>query len=97
MLSKDDILTKLKSMLPMLSSEYAVERIGLFGSFNNGDESADSDIDLLVTLKRPIGWKFFTLQILLEETFERGVDLFTERSIRQEFKTHILSSVEYVK
>ncbi|HKK38028.1 MAG TPA: nucleotidyltransferase domain-containing protein, partial [Cryomorphaceae bacterium] len=60
MLSKNDILFKLKSMLPMLSSQFAVERIGLFGSFNNGDESADSDIDLLVTLKRPIGWKFFT-------------------------------------
>ena len=97
MLSKDDILTKLKLMLPMLSSEYAVERIGLFGSFINGEESKDSDIDLLVKLNRPIGWKFFTLQILLEETFGKKVDLITEKGIREEFKSHILTSVEYVQ
>jgi len=97
MLSKDDILTTLKSMLPMLSSEYAVERIGLFGSFINGEESKDSDIDLLVTLDRPIGWKFFTLQILLEDTFGKKVDLTTEKGLRTELKQQILETVEYVK
>ena len=97
MLSKNDILTKLKSMLPMLSSQFAVERIGLFGSFCNGDESADSDIDLLVTLERPIGWKFFTLQILLEETFGKKVDLVSEKGLRTELKQQILETVEYVK
>lgn len=97
MLSKDDILTTLKSMLPMLSSEYAVERIGLFGSFINGEESKDSDIDLLVTLDRPIGWKFFTLQILLEDTFGKKVDLTTENGLRTELKQQILETVEYVK
>ncbi|MGB6035876.1 MAG: nucleotidyltransferase domain-containing protein [Cryomorphaceae bacterium] len=89
MLSKDDILTKFKSMLPMLSTEYAVERIGLFGSYINGEESKDSDIDLLVRLDRPIGWKFFTLQILLEETFGKKVDLITEKGLRTELKQQI--------
>lgn len=81
----------------MLSAEYAVKSVGLFSSFSRGDVNKESDIDMLVEFSRPIGWKFFTLQILLEETFGKKVVLITERSIRPELKPHILTSVEYVQ
>jgi predicted nucleotidyltransferase len=95
MLSKKDILDKLKELKPLLSEEYAVKEIGLFGSFANNEASEDSDIDLLVELSRPIGWQYFTLQIYLESIFGRQVDLVTKNALKEQIKDSILAQVNY--
>mgnify|MGYP002338706452 CR=1 FL=1 len=40
---------------------YGVKEIGLFGSFSEDLYSENSDIDLLVVLEKPIGWRFLYL------------------------------------
>ncbi len=45
MLNKNDILDKLRELKPILSEEYAVKEIGIFGSFANNEASDESDID----------------------------------------------------
>ncbi len=95
MLSKKDILDKLKELKPLLSEEYAVKEIGIFGSFANNEASEDSDIDLLVELSRPIGWQYFTLQIYLESIFGRKVDLVTKNALKEQIKDSILAQVNY--
>ena len=76
--------------------EFSVREIGLFGSFAVGNPSDTSDIDLLVELERPIGWKFFSLELLLERMFNRKIDLVTKNAIRKEMKGRILNEVHYV-
>jgi uncharacterized protein len=96
MLSRTEILTKLFELKPMLHREYAVKEIGLFGSFADDTFDDHSDIDILVELEKPIGWKFFTLEIFLENTFGRRINLVTKNALKEQIKDSILSSVNYV-
>ncbi|ALO17214.1 Nucleotidyltransferase domain protein [Salinivirga cyanobacteriivorans] len=93
--SKSDILNKLRELKPILSKEYAVKRIGLFGSFANNSADQNSDIDLLVELDKPIGWKFFSLEIYLEKVFGRKIDLVTKNALKEQIKNDILNKVNY--
>ena len=58
--------------------------------------SDDSDIDLVVELERPIGWKFLTLEIYLESIFNRKVDLVTKKALKSQLKDQILDEVKYI-
>jgi len=96
MITRDYILLKLKDLKPTLQKEFAVSKIGLFGSFSDGTFSDESDIDLLVELERPIGWKFFSLELYLEQVFNRRVDLVTKSALKEPIKNTILNQVKYV-
>ncbi len=96
MTTKADILKKLEELKPTLQKEYAVKRIGLFGSFADQSFSENSDIDLLVELEKPIGWKFFTLELFLQNVFGRKIDLVTKNALRKQIRDNILQKVNYV-
>lgn len=96
MITKDDILTTLKELKPTLYQNYSVIEIGLFGSFSEGDFTEESDIDILVELEKPIGWKFFSLELYLEQIFKRKIDLVTKNALKNQIKDNILNQVNYV-
>ena len=96
MITRNYILLKLKELKPTLRKEFAVREIGLFGSFSDETSSEESDIDLLVELERPIGWKFFSLELYLEKVFNRKVDLVTKSALKEPIKNTILNQVNYV-
>ncbi|MBF9253350.1 nucleotidyltransferase family protein [Pontibacter sp. 172403-2] len=96
MMTKQDILSKLKELKPELYKDYAVKEIGLFGSFSDESYNESSDIDLLVELEKPIGWKFFSLELHLEKIFGRKIDLVTKNALKDQIKDGILKQVEYV-
>ena len=95
MSSKNEILSKLKDLKPILQSEYSVKEIGIFGSFATNEATIDSDIDVLVEFEKPIGWKYFTLEIYLEKILGRKIDLVTKNSLKDQLKEGILSQVNY--
>jgi uncharacterized protein len=95
MLSRENILSKLKELKPALSRDYSVKEIGLFGSFTNDTFSDESDIDIIVELEKPIGWGFFSLEIYLEKVFGRKVDLVTRNALKDQMKDNILKQVNY--
>ncbi|MCH8127877.1 nucleotidyltransferase domain-containing protein [candidate division KSB1 bacterium] len=41
-----------------LETEYGVTKIGIFGSALKGTLTEDSDLDIFVEFKHPIGFKF---------------------------------------
>lgn len=96
MISKNDILNTLSDLKPILHRDYAVKEIGLFGSFSDDSYTDDSDIDLLVEFERPIGWKYFSLEIYLENIFGRKIDLVTKNALKEQIKDKILNQVKYV-
>lgn len=66
----------------------------MFGSYVRGEETPDSDIDLLVQLKpasqRPrLGLKFFGLQNELSQLIGREVDLVTEEGLSPYIRPYI--------
>lgn len=96
MITKTDILSKLRELKPELNKQFAVKEIGLFGSFSDNSNSEESDIDILVELERPIGWKIFTLEIYLEKVFGRKIDLVTTNALKEQIRDSILKQVNYV-
>ena len=95
-ISRTDIEAKLKTLLPLLQKEYKVSKIGYFGSFSTGNQDEQSDVDILVEFSQPCGWKFFTLEKLLEEQFGREVDLVTSSAIKKQLKSSIIEQVKYI-
>ena len=63
-----DLLRKYFSTQPVLKA-------WLFGSFSRGEETQDSDVDIIVSLdkSKPIGLKFFGMWSDLEELLGRKV------------------------
>ena len=96
MISKAILLTKLTELKPELLEEYAVKEIGLFGSFSDDSFTDDSDIDIIVELEKPIGWKFFTLEIYLGKIFGRKIDLVTKGALKEQMIDSILEQVTYI-
>jgi len=96
MLTKKEILFKLYELKPDLHENFAVRKIGLFGSFADDAGTENSDIDILVELDRPIGWKFFSLEIYLEQILGRKIDLVTLNGLKSQIRDRILKQVEYV-
>jgi len=68
----------------------------LFGSFSDETNSEESDIDLLVELEKPIGWKFFSLELYLEKIFNRKIDLVTKNALKEQIRESILNKINYV-
>ncbi|MBW6491623.1 MAG: nucleotidyltransferase domain-containing protein [Lentimicrobium sp.] len=96
MVTKNDIILKLKELKPLLQKDYSVREIGLFGSFSDETFTEESDIDLLVEFEKPIGWKFFSLEIYLGKIFNRKIDLVTKNALKDQIKESILAKVNYV-
>ena len=96
MLSKAEILSKLKELKPVLYKDFAVKKIGLFGSYSNYSNTNESDIDILIELEKPIGWKFFTLELYLEKVFNKKIDLVTLNALKEQLKDDILKRVDFV-
>ena len=64
-------------------SSQPVLKVWLFGSFSRGEETKDSDVDIMVSLdkSKPIGLKFFGMWSDLEELLGRKVDLVSEGTL----------------
>ena len=78
---------EVQKMIPKIQAYLAtqpVERAYLFGSCSRGEETKDSDIDILVKLdySQPIGMKYFSMITDLEYQFGRTVDLVSEDGLQ---------------
>jgi Predicted nucleotidyltransferases len=73
-----------KNILPPLRPY--VKKIAVFGSFARGEDTSDSDIDILVDLKPPgqrpvLGLKWFGLEQELSHILGRKVELVSESAL----------------
>ena len=77
---------------------FGVKNIGLFGSFVRGDQTPDSDIDILIefTPEKHTFDNFMDVAFLLEKILERKVDLVTPEALSPHIGPHILKEVERV-
>lgn len=96
MLSRTEIENKLQEIKPLLVAKFHVNRIGYFGSYTNGQQTNNSDLDLLVEFSQPIGWEFFTLERFLEQALGLPVDLVTKNALKERIRETILNQVIYI-
>jgi uncharacterized protein len=83
------ILDLQKKIIPILEKN-GVVRASIFGSFARGDDTPESDVDVLIELKEPRGLLFLAgLKFDLEDAIEKKVDLLTYGSINPRLEKYI--------
>ena len=82
MKTTDEIQTSLRVCKPILEKEYGVTRLAVFGSYARSEQSEESDVDLLVELRQPMGLRFVHLAKFLETVVGLKVDLLTPDAIK---------------
>lgn len=90
----NEVLTLLRALQPAIRAQFRAEIIGVFGSFARGEQTAASDLDVLVRFQE--GASLFDLVALgdyLESVLGRKVDILSERAIRPEIKEKILTDL----
>ena len=80
-----------------LYQKYKIKEIGIFGSFVRGEESKESDVDIVVEFEEVPGLiKFIEIEEYLSKLLGRKVDLVRKPAIREELKDKILKEVVYI-
>jgi len=77
-------------------AEYGIKQIGFFGSVARGDQTAESDVDVVVDAPE-LGLNAVSLWLKLEEVFNKSVDLVIKSEyMRERFKNRIEKEAIYV-
>ena len=88
-----NVLKKNKSYL---QKKYFIDEIGIFGSYSRGEQNRKSDIDLLVSFRKPIGLEFVDLSEELEELLNNKVDLVSKGALKKRMYEFIKLEIVYV-
>jgi predicted nucleotidyltransferase len=76
----------LRRIIAPLAEKYEIPAVYLFGSYARGDADDDSDVDVLIQREgsRIRGLMLGAFYEELEEGLNKGIDLVTEESLREE-------------
>jgi len=88
---REEQLKELKKTLIAVLKKHEVKKAALFGSFARGEATDESDIDLLVEFEgRKSLLDLAGLQLDLQDTVKRQVDVLTYNSLHPLLKDRIL-------
>lgn len=97
MKDKNEILKILKKIKPVLVKEYNITEIGLFGSYIRGEQTQNSDIDILLDHKSGLTFfKLLDLENFLSKVLNIKVDIAFKKYLKKNISKKILSEVNYV-
>ena len=88
------ILTMNTEMIETIRNYFSTQPVlkaWLFGSFARGEETPDSDVDILVELdhSQPIGLEFIQMQLDLQNLLRKPIDLVSSRGLSKYIKPYI--------
>lgn len=73
-----------------------MRNIAIFGSYGRGQQTKDSDIDILVDFNKPIGIEFIDLADELERILRIKVDLVSRNGVKPDYYKQIETELNYV-
>jgi predicted nucleotidyltransferase len=89
-MKRDEVLALLRGYRAELE-EYGVKSLAIFGSIARNEDTAQSDVDILVEFNRPVGlFEFVRVKNHLEKILHRPVDLVTPEGLKKQLKERIL-------
>lgn len=80
MKNTNSIIEEIKKKKPELVRKYNIEKIGLFGSYAKNRQRMDSDIDIVVQLKKQDLFDMIGIKLALEEGLHQKVDIVSYRN-----------------
>ena len=98
-ITKSDILAFLAKEKKELEKKYRVSKIGIFGSYARGEETDDSDIDIILEFlpqTENLTEIKSSLKALIMREFGKEVDICREKYLKPYYRNQILQSAIYV-
>lgn len=94
----NNIIEYLKQRKEEFIKNYSIEKIGLFGSFANGKNTLNSDIDIVyeTSSKDLTLSQFFQIEEELKKQFNRNIDLVNLKYMNPLIKRKALRDMIYV-
>ena len=94
MVTKNQIIQKLKENYPYLNSNFGLKKIGLFGSYVKGTQLSSSDIDIIVEFESPIGINFVEFAEYIEQLIGIKADIITSAGLDGIRNPNIVKSIK---
>lgn len=97
MKTQAEVLQVLTQQKAFLLETYRLTRLGIFGSYARGEQTDESDIDVLVDYeKAPTLWRLIELRDYLSELFAIKVDVVTRNGLKARIRERVLAEVIYL-
>ncbi len=90
---KPRVLALLERELPVLRERYGITTIGIFGSVSRGEDTPESDLDIIYSFRPEMDTYDNLLELgdLLEDLFQRKVDLVPEEWMSERFRASVMA------
>ncbi|HLP47599.1 MAG TPA: nucleotidyltransferase domain-containing protein [Candidatus Deferrimicrobium sp.] len=98
-MTKEAILNFLKDKKKEFKKTFNIEQIGLFGSYSRGDQTTDSDIDIVYVLNdgNKFGYfEYLELDEMLSKQFKKKVELVNYKYMNPIIKRKAEKDIIYV-
>ena len=96
LLTRPQIIAVLTENYADLAQRFSVASLALFGSYARDEQTPQSDVDLLVTFSKPVGFGFMHLAHHLEALLGKRVDLLAADGIKPNRRDSIHASLIHV-
>ena len=84
-MNKEIIIQKLKDIKPELQERYGVTELALFGSYSRDEQTAESDIDIMVSFNNNLGSSFLDMMYELDRLFNKEVQVVSKEGIKPKY------------
>ncbi|MEM9770875.1 MAG: nucleotidyltransferase family protein [Cyanobacteria bacterium P01_D01_bin.73] len=92
-----EVQRSLQEQKPYLQEHYRVKELGVFGSYVRGEQTEESDVDVLVEFSRvPSLLRFINLENYLSDRLGIKVDLVHKQGLKPRLGERILNEVIYL-
>ncbi|MBV9241581.1 MAG: nucleotidyltransferase family protein [Acidobacteria bacterium] len=90
-------ISSLKNRLAPLCRKHDVRSLRVFGSMSRGELRKDSDVDLLISFRTPVGMlTLIKLEQQMSQALNRNVDLGTESSLHPLIRENVEKDLKLV-
>jgi hypothetical protein len=92
----EEIKENLEKLSPFIKKEYKAEIVGIFGSYARGEQTENSDVDILVKFGEGIGLRSFGFELYLKNIFKINVHVVSAGGLRIRLKDNVFKDIHYV-
>lgn len=96
MQTRESILLKLRDLKPEMVARYKLRSMALFGSYARGDQTIESDVDVLVDVDPSIGLDFIDLAEAIEQRLGVKTDVVPADGVKPRYQAFIQKDLVYV-
>ena len=96
MQTREAILDELRELKPELVKKYKLRSIALFGSYARGEQTSQSDVDVLVDVDPVIGLEFVDLADAIEARLGIKTDVVPADGMKPRYRDIIRKDLVYV-